>query len=613
MVAAAVAAIAAKMFSSVVRPSQLPLDHHPSFEPYTRQNANHDTMLYNPLPLRDTPIQRGYSTPSISSQHAFPTQKPAFQVPPSGADPRSYQSEHTLRRKTPNGTLAAGYDGTPIDRAIQPPAAKHILVSLPDTGNILSPRSALPVNLWQHRTVPGNFGPQQYPFDSTYNDASIGRGQNNGMGSDANGGGWVRSLGYPPGMDSVLNQTLPVQTGQRYYVAHGSTIPTVLPATLQPFPGPTASAGAGPYGPYWPNGTYVPYRPAPLRDARFQRDLTFTRQIPDTGLGYHLGHNNTFNQGPLPPEEAINGNGSWKSSAPSFQTPGHPLNLNFHSRHNQQRTNSFAAEQSNFIPHQYRKHSYDTISTVRGPNDFMNWQMFDDFDRPQILAADISTRSGSAEFKEKVLSWAHSVYVELLASIHQSKRNNAYKGSSDGHSSQASQPNIYPKPPRQPASDFSFPYSEVERPDYSKQPSAHAAGHLQCSTDTSVPRLNTSLSRPSTAIHSPLLQSSNQPHERGTTTQPHHRNPSSDCYSDRFRTLRKSATAAVPRLYAPHQHEAPVNTKAMAALDMLTNLCQESSWEWIDGMLLGGCLAYGLGDYNKATRWYSRILAKDSG
>ncbi|KAJ6105098.1 hypothetical protein N7523_010172 [Penicillium sp. IBT 18751x] len=29
-------------------------------------------------------------------------------------------------------------------------------------------------------------------------------------------------------------------------------------------------------------------------------------------------------------------------------------------------------------------------------------------------------------------------------------------------------------------------------------------------------------------------------------------------------------------------------------------------------MLLGGCLAYGLGDYHKALRWYSRIIARDS-
>jgi hypothetical protein len=61
----------------------------------------------------------------------------------------------------------------------------------------------------------------------------------------------------------------------------------------------------------------------------------------------------------------------------------------------------------------------------------------------------------------------------------------------------------------------------------------------------------------------------------------------------------------------------PVNenttlVNAASSLELLSHLCMESGWEWIDGMLLGGCLAYGLGDYNKAMRWYSRIIARDS-
>ncbi|KAI5297950.1 hypothetical protein KEM56_004421 [Ascosphaera pollenicola] len=40
-------------------------------------------------------------------------------------------SDYSLRRKTPNGTLAAGYDGSPGEGkgAIQPPAPKHIRIS----------------------------------------------------------------------------------------------------------------------------------------------------------------------------------------------------------------------------------------------------------------------------------------------------------------------------------------------------------------------------------------------------------------------------------------------------------------------------------------------------
>lgn len=52
-------------------------------------------------------------------------------------------------------------------------------------------------------------------------------------------------------------------------------------------------------------------------------------------------------------------------------------------------------------------------------------------------------------------------------------------------------------------------------------------------------------------------------------------------------------------------------SRAKEALDMLTNLCDESGWCWIDGMLLGGCLAYGLEEYHKALDWYSKIIALD--
>jgi hypothetical protein len=47
---------------------------------------------------------------------------------------------------------------------------------------------------------------------------------------------------------------------------------------------------------------------------------------------------------------------------------------------------------------------------------------------------------------------------------------------------------------------------------------------------------------------------------------------------------------------------------AVAALESLSNLCQESSWRWIDGILLGGSLAYALAEYPKAQDWYSKIL-----
>lgn len=69
-------------------------------------------------------------------------------------------------------------------------------------------------------------------------------------------------------MDSMLQQMPAYNAPSPMH--HGTGIASVL----QPSPhhiGPTASylQRSGPYGPYWYDGTYVPYRPAAVRDPRF--------------------------------------------------------------------------------------------------------------------------------------------------------------------------------------------------------------------------------------------------------------------------------------------------------------------------------------------------------
>jgi len=71
----------------------------------------------------------------------------------------------------------------------------------------------------------------------------------------------------------------------------------------------------------------------------------------------------------------------------------------------------------------------------------------------------------------------------------------------------------------------------------------------------------------------------------------------------------------VPHYMSPFQASSQIPTspmtKAKEALEILTTLCDQSGWSWIDGMLLGGCLAYGLEEYHKALDWYSKIIALD--
>lgn len=47
-------------------------------------------------------------------------------------------------------------------------------------------------------------------------------------------------------------------------------------------------------------------------------------------------------------------------------------------------------------------------------------------------------------------------------------------------------------------------------------------------------------------------------------------------------------------------------------LEMLTNLCEQSNWRWIDGMLMGGCLHYSLEHYEEGLEWFKRIVTLEA-
>ena len=78
------------------------------------------------------------------------------------------------------------------------------------------------------------------------------------------------------------------------------------------------------------------------------------------------------------------------------------------------------------------------------------------------------------------------------------------------------------------------------------------------------------------------------------------------------RSLQGQASYVPNQLIQDHQLSNQPAIAASSALETLSRLSQESHWQWIDGMLLSGCLAFGLGDYLQATRWFSRVLERDA-
>tara|TARA_R110002003_G_scaffold45_20_gene3670 strand:+ start:36806 stop:39796 length:2991 start_codon:yes stop_codon:yes gene_type:complete len=76
------------------------------------------------------------------------------------------------------------------------------------------------------------------------------------------------------------------------------------------------------------------------------------------------------------------------------------------------------------------------------------------------------------------------------------------------------------------------------------------------------------------------------------------------------RTLRRMS-GSVASANSILRHDIPPSMTAASALEAITKHCEESKWNWIDGILLGGCFAYALGDYQKAQDWYKHILTLD--
>ncbi|EPS28061.1 putative UDP-GlcNAc: peptide beta-N-acetylglucosaminyltransferase [Penicillium oxalicum 114-2] len=488
-------------------------------------------------------------------------------------------AEHALRRKTPNGTLAAGYDGTPGDSTIQP-APKHLLVSPMDSNYFLASQPGRSTTTWQ-RPAADQSDLRNANFPPAFKNDGTGVFTSGDRVHGPNGTGWVRPVSHHPGVDSFLNQSLPLQGPQRYILHNGAYIPTVLPATLQQCVGPTASAGTAPYGPYWPDGVYIPYRPAAVRDSRFGAPQPPIQPFFD--LSQHA-----IDPFRPPIDNRPAQSFPWEQSVPVLPSqdplmkplfpPRHSEQLSYHARVDQQLSSGAPPESSNHNVMPWAPH----VSNVAA------------------LPSTGSAATGKIEFKEKILSWAHGVYVDLLATIHQARRNSISSGAVDGQGSRYLKPSIYPKPPRQPGFDFSQHSSDLLR--HNSYPSSQYDLHRR---KPGVPF--NAKSEESQAVRESSRHSQGQRPSLSHFSQAHSGSDSEVRGAGRYRGHSASRFAG-SLLFS----EGSSVNNAASALEMLSSLCSESNWEWIDGMLLGGCLAYGLGDYHKAMRWYSRIIARDA-
>ncbi|KAK0125188.1 hypothetical protein ONS96_009047 [Cadophora gregata f. sp. sojae] len=523
----------------------------PSFDPL-QQLRSPDTFA--PLPLRSSrnsgsslappyrayPIENdGVLNPSLVQGKAAPSHSLAGQY----HDP----AEHMLRRKTPNGTLAAGYDGTPVQWSSKAPALKHLVLPV-SNGHSTTNNTCTPTALDNSRT-------------RGRTDSLRGASQQTGQMQRSNvhekgfrrshrGTPWLQSH-FPVDSSQNVWDHIRHQEASSIYPNSAVNVPTVLQPLYQPAPGPTASDDGGLYGPYWPDGRFVPYRPAAVRD---QGGNSQQGPVPSLTPNYGFGQQYLISAEPLPPFRHLA-----FSEDPSLA--------------NRSGQASFSLQ----MPIPAVPYKPPMASQATDGNTVL-YEMSDDCRTPTVQSP---SKPSISRFREKTLGWAHSIYVDLLAYLHQTRKE--AKKSRHNHGSETySKNSIYPKPPRQPASHLaSTHWSQPDRNGSAMKAPQHAAaapGHCQPSFSASFMgwqgMSNMDAPRPARSFNQDV---------------PHYMSP--------FQT-------------SPQLPISPLS-KAKEALEMLNTLCNESGWCWIDGMLLGGCLAYGLEEYHKALDWYSKIIALD--
>lgn len=542
-----------------------------------------------------------------SSQHAYPLQSSISlsrqELRANERSSKSEVSEHMLRRKTPNGTLAAGYDGRPVEWAARPHAVKHFLMPVSRTtgGTTYHPQSSPNDQNQAARDNERESLARAEATDISCTENTIPLGE--------------RRLGFPSaiGLDSVLNQgPVPHQCGN---MSVDQPIPTVLQPMWPPCAGPTSLNDPGPYGSYWPNDAFVPYRPSPLRDTRHQDAM---REVPIIGTSQVHFTANSHGEWNPPPNRLPSSYTMASKFAGSVELP---QNYPAAEVENPTRKKNSSCSQEE-CTHQYlqiplayrgkrsslRGVSEHLISTGRGS---LGMAASDRSEISQSPFQKMNFHASHTQFKDKVLIWAHSAYISLT-SLHRSRRN----ASTSHHVDRQPKSAIYLRPLRQLSSDPSRHYASINQKSENVQYRMGRSNNLDTPAECneqwqSFPTPQSKLIDDRLVPNQSLLSSPSSCQNRNfrqTWQSSEFQNPVP--YPTLPSIPHIQSIPIVPPLFQ-YQHEESPSNAAATALDMLERLCQESGWEWLDGMLLGGCLAYGLGEHSKAMNWYLKVLSCD--
>lgn len=459
--------------------------------------------------------------------------------------------EHMLRRKTPNGTLAAGYDGAPVHWSTSPPPLKHVVLPFGDRfAHNQNGGSGLraPIQRSYSDNASWNAADTQWEVESAFQ---------------------THTQLPMMDLDDQAISSIVYMNGQQF-VRNGPEVPTVLQPPYQPSLGPTASNDAGTYGPYYVHGRPQAYRPAAVRDTALHPFNPCPGPIFAAHDDNYLSVSRNWSLNGIR-SMVPDGYGSERGLADiGTQAVGQGFNGTSLPFRPQQQSSSLK-----FVPAQIIQNHRQTSFSHRNQN---------------------------AQFKERILGWAHGIYVDLLTSIYKTKREAQQARKKHGIHRSYSHTSIYPRPPRQTAFLMRRPSDPAYYSDGICKQTLN--GHrysptMLQETDIRRRRSNSIVSimedkRSYASRMSPSVRA-----VEGSYFVPSHQHGG---HGQSPLSLYLNTTSPRP---------GTLQDTAGSALEMLETLCHESSWRWVDGMLLGGCLAYGLGDYERALEWYSKIIAID--
>lgn len=427
--------------------------------------------------------------------------------------------EHSLRRKTPNGTIDNGYDGSPTQLAAGPPPQKY-MISTP-SGEVFT------------NTNPGYQASPTYPVAVASNSTWLPLSQSVRDTRDvvfSQG-----SMGYSPVHGSLLPspsaQVHPLIVAPGMRNGFGNAYQNQMlasPSAMSPGSFSPATASWVVDGPY----------------AGFHQGGQLSAGYPPHNIPYESGFNSV--QAPLP-QGPLSGHGFGQNSPFQMPVPSYMLDDGFPRHNGPPPMNPFS-------------HGVHDLS----------------------LAPSLAGNGGGSQqsFKENVLVTAHKAFCDLVGHVNRVKK--AHHGKS---SSRSARNIIFPKPPKH---LVARPTSQLQRAHQSFHGTANSYSHR----------------------HEPALHGTSIVSRTGA------------CLPDMMPSSRLDGNG---RLFCGHPtmpmpgpvygtamvQKHPVET-AKASLEILSSVCEQTDWKWVDGMLMGGCLLYSLERYEEALEWFKRIVGLDA-